>query len=786
MNRTVACWMWILVGGCEAATSSKAPLAETPLAALAASAVARFEARPAGAIARAEGLGVVGVDSEGIFLPDHQGLRISVQAVGRGHAVRALEHAPVRMHETHVLLDRNGVEELVAVLSAGVEHAFRVRSRPTGERTLRLRLAIEGARLTVRDDEVVLGTRSGTLLRYAGLAAWDADGRPLVARFEPAAGGADIVIADRGARYPIVIDPLLALEQHKIVGVGYGYSEPLSGGEGLSGPVVAVEGTRAAITSHTTLEVVVLRREGGEWREEARLATASPLPDGAQFGHALALDGDVVAASVFGRWGGPEQEVHVWRRTGTAWSYETRLEGPAVPGGFGSALALDGSTLVVGAPHAERGVVFVFERGADGWSSAQELRPPASVAEAYPGFGSSVALADDVLVVGMPSSPARSSARPIGSAVVFERRGGAFEQRSVLAGEPTDQRFGTFVATDGTRVAASGRLLLTGGACCMGASVYGRGGRDWERELRVQRAPSSPTPHLSGPVAIAGDELLFGQPADSTRDLQAGAVLRFQRRDGGTWEEVDPIFASDAASYDVFGGGISFDGTTAMVSSTSEMGSGYLVLLDVGRACSASSECPSGFCVDGVCCDSACGGADDDCMACAVAAGGAEDGRCTPLLPARALETLCRPESSACDVEETCSPSSTECPSDRYVADGSRCPGNGSVCDGADFCLAGECVEGVPPACDDRDRCTEDACEEPSGCVHRSTCDAGHDAGAWASLDAGSRPPADAGAMAESPPATSGCSIARSRRGGPWIVLLLVALGASFASRRRR
>ncbi|WP_437878863.1 hypothetical protein [Sorangium sp. So ce513] len=42
--------------------------------------------------------------------------------------------------------------------------------------------------------------------------------------------------------------------------------------------------------------------------------------------------------------------------------------------------------------------------------------------------------------------------------------------------------------------------------------------------------------------------------------------------------------------------------------------------------CSTSSECPSGFCVDGVCCDTACGGR---CVACSAAKKGwGDDGTC--------------------------------------------------------------------------------------------------------------------------------------------------------------
>lgn len=52
----------------------------------------------------------------------------------------------------------------------------------------------------------------------------------------------------------------------------------------------------------------------------------------------------------------------------------------------------------------------------------------------------------------------------------------------------------------------------------------------------------------------------------------------------------------------------------------------------IGNTCTAASECTSGHCVDGVCCDRACaGGVAGDCLACSKKAGGVEDGVCGPL-----------------------------------------------------------------------------------------------------------------------------------------------------------
>jgi MYXO-CTERM domain-containing protein len=60
--------------------------------------------------------------------------------------------------------------------------------------------------------------------------------------------------------------------------------------------------------------------------------------------------------------------------------------------------------------------------------------------------------------------------------------------------------------------------------------------------------------------------------------------------------------------------------------------------------CATGADCASGFCVDGVCCDSACGGGDPtDCMACSEVFGAPVDGTCAPL-----SGTACGTEAGVC------------------------------------------------------------------------------------------------------------------------------------------
>ncbi|RZO64217.1 MAG: hypothetical protein EVA89_05140, partial [Sandaracinaceae bacterium] len=109
-----------------------------------------------------------------------------------------------------------------------------------------------------------------------------------------------------------------------------------------------------------------------------------------------------------------------------------------------------------------------------------------------------------------------------------------------------------------------------------------------------------------------------------------------------------------------------------------------------GAMCMSGSDCASGSCVDGVCCDTACGmGATDDCQACTAALTGGVDGTCAPI----AAATECRASAGACDAAEVCDGASTACPADAFVAAGTECRASADLCDAAEVC------DGASAAC---------------------------------------------------------------------------------------
>lgn len=114
----------------------------------------------------------------------------------------------------------------------------------------------------------------------------------------------------------------------------------------------------------------------------------------------------------------------------------------------------------------------------------------------------------------------------------------------------------------------------------------------------------------------------------------------------------------------------------------------------LGTSCSLDSACTSGFCRDGRCCDSDCGGGDKfDCEACSIGNGAQVNGICSTITD---TSHVCRGYASTfCDVREFCDGVSTACPPDLGRRQGIACTTSGGS---AGVCPAND-VTGAPHVC---------------------------------------------------------------------------------------
>jgi hypothetical protein len=314
------------------------------------------------------------------------------------------------------------------------------------------------------------------------------------------------------------------------------------------------------------------------WNETAQVYSASPRSLGT-FGRSIALSGDtLVVGEMYGElsqcptWYLEPSFVHVFERDlggAGSWGNALVLANPPQacgwgPTGFGQTVAVDGDTMIVGAPgmgNYQEGAAYVYERdlgGAGNWGQVVELVSSDYLNSYW--YGYTVVVSDDTIVVGA-LGPA---------AYVYERdQGGpdAWGETKKLA--PA----GTVLFSHGLDV--SGDTIVVGSSYASAAPgeahVFERnlgGPEAWGESARFSASDGTAGDYFGLAVSLEGDTIFVGA-INATSPLGAGAAYVFERNLGGAgaWGEVRKIPAA-AGSWS-FGWSVSISGDAAVVGNSS-------------------------------------------------------------------------------------------------------------------------------------------------------------------------------------------------------------------------
>jgi hypothetical protein len=124
-------------------------------------------------------------------------VRLSLAGVGRGEVLSKVEAGEeVVAREGRVEIRRPGLVEWYVNSEAGLEQGFTLSERPNGEGALVVELALAGAKASRRGEAVAFATGAGRTLDYGALAALDANGGSLPARFAVASTDRVRIIVD--------------------------------------------------------------------------------------------------------------------------------------------------------------------------------------------------------------------------------------------------------------------------------------------------------------------------------------------------------------------------------------------------------------------------------------------------------------------------------------------------------------------------------------------------------------------------------------------------------------
>jgi hypothetical protein len=245
-------------------------------------------------------------------------------------------------------------------------------------------------------------------------------------------------------------------------------------GSARFGHAVAVAGDRVAVGSLGDRidgvpvgAVHVFRRRGASWQPEARLVAAD-AEEGDLFGVAVGLSGDtlVAGASADDERGSLTGAAYVFRRSAAGWRQEAKLlaQDASALAEFGKAVAIDGDTVVAGASGAGivgkfSGAAYVFIHQDAGWR--QEARLLAVDSRPADRFGNAVAIHLDTAAVGAHFADVAGLGS--GATYVFRQREGRWKQEAKLVPHEAvaGEEFGNAVAVRGDTVAVG---VLRGGS----------------------------------------------------------------------------------------------------------------------------------------------------------------------------------------------------------------------------------------------------------------------------------------------------------------------------------
>ncbi len=283
--------------------------------------------------------------------------------------------------------------------------------------------------------------------------------------------------------------------------------------------------------------------------------TAGDAAVGDELGTSVAIDGDTMVA------GAPGDDslrgaVYVFHRSGDSWALTAKLTASDGAAGdfLGGSVAIDGDLIVAGAHRDDsfKGSAYTFARsGAVARSETAKLT--ASDGAATDQLGSSVAVEGDVIVAGARGDDANQ-----GSAYTFARGGTAARTETAkltASNGAADDYLGVSVAIDGDVIVAGG---LGHDASKGSAYTFARSGA----AARLQTAKLSASDGAAGDelgssVAIEGDVIVAGARGD---DAHKGSAYTFARSGAAGRTETAKLTASDGAAPDNLGSSVAIDG----------------------------------------------------------------------------------------------------------------------------------------------------------------------------------------------------------------------------------
>ncbi|MGO9581634.1 MAG: FG-GAP repeat protein [Acidimicrobiales bacterium] len=348
------------------------------------------------------------------------------------------------------------------------------------------------------------------------------------------------------------------------------------------GSSVAISGATAVVGAPFHAKdagaAYVFTKSAKGWKQVAELKGSDTVL-GDKFGYSVAISGTiaVVGARFHANGAG---EAYVFMKTEAVWKQVAELGKPSQVGavlgnpsqgeaaGFGSSVAISGTTAVVGAPVAADGIgaAFVFTKTAAGWMQTAVLSISKTFTGAESGdeFGNSVAISGTTAVVG-----ASDYGNDAGRAYVFTKTGTIWKKVAelrgcgIVVGTGFGESFGSSVAISGTTAVVGAPVYSSevGLAC-----VFTKTATGWKQTALLKDPDPFYFAGFGYSVAISGPIAVVTAPSTNVKSAsaaQSGAAYVFTKTASG-WKQTGSLKGSDTIDGDYFGSSVAISGATVV------------------------------------------------------------------------------------------------------------------------------------------------------------------------------------------------------------------------------
>ncbi len=273
----------------------------------------------------------------------------------------------------------------------------------------------------------------------------------------------------------------------------------------------------------------------GNWSQQAKLVATNAAPAN-RFGRSVAIyENTVIVGAPFVNNGGNSNSgsAYIFTRNSTGtWSQTAELLSTGANYNFGTSVAIYGNTIIVGIPGADssKGAVREYRRNGTTWSAIYGVISAQDRIEGNE-FGSSVAFDGTTIIVGAQGN--FDNGPTTGAAYIFTKMTEWRQQTKLTATDAaTGDQFGASVAISGNTAIVGAHKNNAAGESSGSAYVFTRGSDGlWRRHDKMLAPDAAAGDTFGTSVAFNGETAIVGAPLTDDVGSKSGSAYLFSQRE---------------------------------------------------------------------------------------------------------------------------------------------------------------------------------------------------------------------------------------------------------------